>query len=241
MITAFDDASYGSRQRSRGDIPRTHTILVVEDDANTRSYIAHALESDEGRYEVTTAGSRTAAFELLRRDPPDVMLVDLGLPDGSGIELIRTAREMSADIHVLVISVFGDEASVIGAIEAGAHGYLLKSEAPEDLRLSVAQVLAGGAPISPGIASHLLRRFSELHPPRGNDCAIPALTRRECEVLKLMVKGVPYQEAAQALGITRNTVASHVKSIYRKLEVGSRGEAVFEALSRGIVKVESDH
>jgi DNA-binding NarL/FixJ family response regulator len=241
MIAAFEDSRDSRRHRPTGDSLGTRSVLVVEDDANTRNYIAHALESDHGGFSVETAGSLATAFDSLRRDPPDVLLVDLGLPDGNGTELIRFARDLSTEIHVLVITVFGDEASVIGAIEAGAQGYLLKSEAPDDVRLCVAQVLAGGAPISPGIASHLLRRFSELHPLRASHRSEgPALTPRECEVLQLIVQGVPYQEAAGVLGITRNTVASHVKSIYRKLEVGSRGEAVFEALSRGIVKVEPD-
>lgn len=238
MHVSIDEMEHRGGPRGIGGPPRTHSVLVVEDDRNTREYIAHALDTEDDRYTVSTAGSLEAGFESLRRDPPDVILVDLGLPDGNGIELIRRAREISADVHVLVITVFGDEATVIGAIEAGAHGYILKSEAPEDLRLSVDQVLAGGAPISPGIASHLLRRFTELHPTREKSKADSILTDRERVVLDLIVKGLPYQEAAAALGITRNTVASHVKSIYRKLEVGSRGEAVFEALSRGLVKVD---
>ena len=165
------------------------------------------------------------------------MLVDLGLPDGSGLDLIRSAREFSTDILILVITVFGDESTVVGAIEAGAQGYLLKSEAPADLRESVRQVLSGGAPISPGIASHLLRRFQQVQP--SDDQSGPSFTLRERDVLGLMVKGLPYIEAAEILGVSRNTVAGHVKNIYSKLEVSSRGKAVYEALSQGIVTLES--
>lgn len=239
MLTAIDETSSGSGRETPKPHSPTHTVLVVEDDENTRNYIAQALRADDSPYVVTTAGSLEAGLGALRGELPDVILVDLGLPDGNGVELIRCARQISTDIHVLVITVFGDEATVIGAIEAGARGYLLKSEAPEDLRLSVDQVLEGGAPISPGIASHVLRRFTELHPQPEPGKGGPPLTRRERDVLKLIVKGLPYQEAADVLGISRNTVASHIKSIYRKLEVSSRGEAVFEALSRGIVKMDS--
>ena len=217
-----------------------HSILVVEDDTETREYFAEALRGDGGdgeNYLVTTAASLRRGTEELHRQPPDIMLVDLGLPDGNGLDLIRSARALSTDILILVITVFGDESNVVGAIEAGARGYLLKSEAPADLRESVHQVLSGGAPISPGIASHLLRRFQQTGP--SDDQSGPRFTPRELDVLSLMVKGLPYLEAATTLGVTRNTVAGHVKNIYSKLEVSSRGEAVYEALSQGIVKVES--
>lgn len=217
-----------------------HSVLVVEDDTETREYFADALRgdgSDGGDYLVTTAASLRQGTEELHRKLPDIMLVDLGLPDGNGLDLIRSARELSTDILILVITVFGDETSVVGAIEAGAQGYLLKSEAPADLRESVRQILSGGAPISPGIASHLLRRFQHTESSDHHDG--PRFTRRERDVLRLMVKGLPYLEAADVLGVTRNTVAGHVKNIYSKLEVSSRGEAVYEALSQGIVKIES--
>ena len=213
------------------------TVLIVEDDEETRGYIADALGGEGGSYVVTTAATLEQGVELLEREPPDVMLVDLGLPDGNGLELIQRSRRLSSETRALVISVFGDERSVITAIEAGARGYLLKSEAPEDLRLCVHQLLAGGAPISPGIAAHLLRRFREPAPAPDDGVKGSKLTAREREVLQLMVQGLTYKEAAKTLGISRNTVASHIKHIYRKLEVDSRGEAVFEALSRGILKV----
>ena len=214
------------------------SILVVEDDDSTREYFAEALRGSSGDYVVSTASSLEEGLGALQAGLPDVILVDLGLPDGNGLDLIRRAREISPEALVLVITVFGDEASVIGAIEAGAQGYLLKSEAPADLRNSVRQVLRGGAPISPGIASHLLRRFQTSGLQQNAANSDPHLTTREREVLELMVQGLPYQEAAEALGVTRNTVAGHVKKIYRKLEVSSRGEAVYEAISQGLVRIE---
>jgi len=216
-----------------------HTVLVVEDDDQAREYIAGALGGESGPFRVSTASTVARALQLLERDPPDVLLTDLGLPDGNGLDLIRRSRQIEHDTLALVISVFGDERSVIGAIEAGARGYLLKSEAPEDLRLCVEQVLAGSSPMSPGIAAHVLRRFRAPAPAPGNGTAENGLqlTLRERQVLELMVRGLTYKEAADALGVSRSTIASHIRKIYQKLEVESRGEAVFEALSRGIVKV----
>ncbi len=228
---------------------RLRTILIVEDDEQTREYFASALETDPATGRVLTAASVVEGRAHLAADKPDVMLIDIGLPDGSGIELIRHAREHSKGTVSMVISVFGDEASIIAALEAGARGYLLKSEAPEDLRQSVTQLCEGGAPISPAIASHLLRRFSGPVPHSGVLSGIPtdthkdtaALTVREREALLLVVQGLSYQQVADAMGITRHTATSHIRNIYRKLEVRSRSEAVYEALSRGLVKVEERH
>jgi len=218
---------------------RGSTILIVEDDEETREYFAASLEADESVRRVDRAATLEAGLSVLAQEAPDVMLVDLGLPDGSGIDLIRRAREQSPDTLSMVITVFGDEASIVRALEAGARGYLHKSEGPDDLRRSVAQLIGGGAPISPGIASHLLKRFSEAPEPAKSTAKEGAgLTRREREVLQLIVRGCTYQEVADELSISRHTATSHIRHIYRKLQVRSRSEAVYEALSLGIVKVE---
>jgi DNA-binding NarL/FixJ family response regulator len=214
------------------------SILVVEDEEQTREYFVATLAADDTVQRVHKASTFDEGLAHLFAEAPDVMLVDLGLPDGSGIDLIRFAREHSPGTLCMVITVLGDEASIFGALEAGALGYLLKSEGPEDLRQAVAQLLAGGAPISPGIASHLLRRFADPIDSSGARGKDPGLTGREREALELIVKGCTYQEVAGAMGITRNTATSHIRSIYRKLEVRSRGEAVYEAISQGIVKVD---
>ena len=213
------------------------SILVVEDDDHTRDYLVATLEADEHVHRVDGARTLREGSTRLAESPPDVMLVDLGLPDGSGLDLIRQAREQSPETRSMVITIFADERSTIRAIEAGACGYLLKSDVPEDLRRAVAQLLDGGAPISPAIASHLLRRFgaSPSSPPA--DPKGPRLTTRETEVLQLIVRGRSYREVAEALGITRHTATTHIRNIYGKLAVKSRSEAVYEAISRGIVKV----
>ena len=210
-----------------------HDVLLVEDDPATRERLTAAVDGHPDLWVVGACGTLEEGAVLLAREAPDVLIVDLGLPDGSGIELIRAARRLSADTHALVVSVFGDEKNVIQAVEAGARGYLLKDAPAEVVCESVIQLISGGAPISPAIARHLLARFQE-DPQPGP--AGPALSKREAEVLGLVVRGFTFPEAAELLGISAHTVTTHVRRIYRKLEVRSRGEMVFEALNLGLVK-----
>jgi len=212
-------------------------ILIVEDDELTRERLVRALEAHADEIELAAAvGTCREALLALRSDPPEVLLVDLDLPDGNGIELIRAARHLSADTLSMVVTVFGDEKSVLGAIEAGARGYLLKDESVEGVGVAILQLLAGGSPITPAIAQHLILRFQEEHPPSAEHGAGPALSKRELEVLELVVKGFTFGEIAGLLALSPHTVGTFVRRIYRKLEVRSRGEAVFEALQLGLVK-----
>jgi DNA-binding NarL/FixJ family response regulator len=213
-------------------------ILVVEDDEPTRGRLVRAISAHADQLELADAvGTCAEALRALRRDPPEVLLVDLGLPDGHGVELIRAARALSADTQVMVVTVFGDEKSVLGAIEAGARGYLLKDETAEGVGAAILQLLAGGSPITPAIAQHLILRFQTRPPSQGREVG-PALSKRELEVLELVVKGFTFGEIAGLLDLSPHTVGTFVRRIYRKLEVSSRGEAVFEALQLGIVKLE---
>ena len=211
-----------------------HTVLVVEDEVNARDYFARAIEADSSLRLVGTAATLRDGLVLLGREAPDVLIVDLGLPDGSGIELIRAARQLSADTQCLVVTVFGDEKSVLSAIEAGARGYLLKDSGASRASEAVRDLVAGGSPVSPPIARHLLQRFQNLEPPQP-DVPAPDLSERETEVLKLVVKGFTYPEIGEVLGISPHTVKTHVRRVYRKLEVRSRSEAVLEALQLGLV------
>ena len=213
-------------------------ILIVEDDEPTRERLVRALGAHADELELAAAvGTCREALLALRRDPPEVLLVDLDLPDGHGIELIRAARSLSADTLSMVVTVFGDEKSVLGAIEAGARGYLLKDESADAVGVAILQLLAGGSPITPAIAQHLILRFQERAPSAEREAG-PALSPRELEVLELVVKGFTFGEIAGLLALSPHTVGTFVRRIYRKLEVRSRGEAVFEALQLGIVKLE---
>jgi DNA-binding NarL/FixJ family response regulator len=214
-------------------------ILIVEDDEPTRDRLVRAIAAQPELEVIAAVGTCRDALVALRRDPPDVLLTDLALPDGNGVELIRAARELSSDVLSMAVTVFGDEKSVLGAIEAGARGYLLKDASVEGIGTSLLQLLAGGSPITPAIAQHLILRFQE----RALAAAPapepePVLSQREREVLELVVRGFTFPEIARLLELSPHTIGTFVRRIYRKLEVTSRGEAVFEALQLGLVKLD---
>lgn len=210
-------------------------VLVVEDDARLRARFATVVASAAALGLAGQAGTLQDGLALLEQERPDLVLLDLGLPDGSGIRLIETIARALPGTEVLVISVMGDEASVLGAIEAGAAGYLLKDASDSGILCAIAEVLAGGAPLSPSIAVHLMRRLQR--PTRIPPAADTALSPRETELLRLIAKGLSYDEVAEIMGLRYNTVASYAKALYRKLQVHSRAEAVFEAMQLGLLGV----
>lgn len=225
------------------------TVMIVEDDPPTRAYLAASVSRAEDLDLVGEAATVAEGQALLEAHQPAVLLVDLALPDGSGLELIRAAKEKSPETLCLVITVFGDENSVLSAIAAGAQGYLLKDSTARRIAESIQDLLQGGAPISPPIARHLLLRFQEpasvekntLPKPESVDGqASASLSARETEVLEMVVKGFTFPEIAEVLTISTHTVTTHIRRIYRKLAVRSRSEAVYEALQQGIVSVELD-
>ena len=192
-------------------------------------------------------GSVGEVREWLRtpRQQPDVLLTDLGLPDGSGIDVIREVLHRYPGCEALVVSMFGDEEHVLASIEAGALGYVQKDCAPGNLADTILELKAGASPISPGIARRLLMRYRAGALPSGQPApsgppatSVPAssLTKREIEILDLLARGFSYAEIAGLCELTRNTVASHVKNLYRKMQVGSRSEAVFEGMQAGLIR-----
>jgi len=215
-----------------------HAVLLVEDDPNTRERLAEAIAGHPELVLQGAVGSCAGARREIARATPAVLLTDLGLPDGDGTELIRELRRARLPTLAMVITVFGDERHVVAAIEAGALGYLLKDGSPEYVGRSILDLVAGGSPVSPAIARHLLRRFGSQATGVAEGDAPPRLTERESETLRLIMKGFSYAEAASVMGVAESTVTSHVRSIYRKLEVHSRSEAVYEALQLGLVKLD---
>lgn len=220
-----------------------HTVLLVEDDPQTRERLAEVIQGHPSLELLAAVGSLAEGRAALSARAPDVLLTDLGLPDGDGTDLIRKATEASKSTLAMAITVFGDERHVVAAIEAGALGYLLKDGTPEYIARSVLEMISGGSPISPPIARYLLRRFKPGSEGAGQaapleDPETPRLSRREREVLTHVVKGFTYPEIAELLGVSPHTVTTHVRGIYRKLSVSSRGEAVYEALQMGIVKLD---
>jgi DNA-binding NarL/FixJ family response regulator len=215
-----------------------HSVLLLEDDPVTRQRLAGIVEAASGLQLAAAVGDVRGALAWLgAHAPPAVLLADLQLPDGSGIDVIRWLRAHAPASEAMVISVFGDEAHVVAAIEAGATGYLLKDAGADEIAQAIERLLAGESPISSAIARHLLRRFQPAAAAGPVAPAAPAaaspLTPRETEVLKLIAKGLSYQRIADTLVMSPHTVTTHIKQIYRKLAVNSRGEAVFEAMQLG--------
>lgn len=214
------------------------SVLLVEDDVHTQRRLAASIDNHP-RLSVTACDSLCCAREAMARSWPDVLVTDLGLPDGSGIDLIREARAGNDTTEIMVISVFGDERNVLSAIEAGAGGYLLKDGDTPYIGKAIMKLIEGESPISAAIARHILKRQQHLTPPCKPTSSAEELTAREQEVLNCMAKGYSYREAAQILGMSYHTITSHVKKIYRKLEVNSRSEAIYEAAQLGLVNLRS--
>lgn len=210
-------------------------VFVVEDHPVTRRQLTGAVSADPRLELAGSAGSLAEAASWWEQGGrAAAALVDLGMPDGDGIDFIRLVSADANGPAVLVITAFGDEKNVVRAIEAGATGYLLKERGPVHIAESIIAVLNGGSPVSPSIARYLLKRFRVAQADK-----VPGivLTHREEEVLQLVVKGFSYKEIADSLGLSMHTVTSHIQHIYRKLSVRSRGEAVFEAIQMGLVDI----
>lgn len=208
------------------------SVLLVEDDPVTRDGLATAIAGHPRCVLLDSVGDIAAGRRALDALAPDVLLVDLGLPDGDGVELISAARHRRPHCDAMVITSFGDERNVMRAIRAGAAGYLLKDALAERVPEAVLQLADGGSPISPAIARHLLRT---LQPTVPESDAEAGLTGREQEILAGIAKGYTAPELGRMLAVSHHTVATHVKRIYRKLEVHSRGEAIHEARIRGLL------
>ena len=210
----------------------TVSIFVVEDDASTRAMLVDKINRSSRHTVSGTAGNLTDARQAFAECEPDVLLVDLQLPDGSGIDLISEQSSRNPALPILVISVFGDEERVVNAISAGAQGYLLKDDEEDTIVDAVDHLLRGESPISPSIAAHLIQRFRHATPNRHTD---NPLSERELEVLELAAKGLTYRETAALMDVSVNTVGTFTKRIYTKLAVSSRAEAIFEARQMGLM------
>ena len=221
-------------------------VQIVEDDVAFRDRYAAILAKDPAFDVVASVGTGAEGMAMLDLRKPDVLLIDLGLPDISGIEVIRYATHVLPACECMVVTVFGDEEHVLASIEAGASGYLLKDASAESFLSGIRELINGGSPISPIIARRLLRRFQAEAEPGAAPPQTPAaeespdsdvrLSAREREILLLASKGFNYPEMGKLMGISPHTVTSHVKKIYRKLAVHSRGEAVFEANRMGLIR-----
>jgi len=208
------------------------TVALVEDDDEARRRLVASIQSDPSLRLIGEYCNGAEALAGLTQAAPDVFLVDLGLPDMHGLELVRRVSSKHPTCDILVITIFGDEESIIGALEAGARGYLLKGALENDIASDIRHLRNGGSPLSPVIARQVLKRLvPEPNPPAPD----ALLTPRESEILNAIARGFSYAETAGLMRISVQTVHSHLKNIYKKLAVHSKTEAVFEADRRRLL------
>lgn len=206
------------------------TALIVEDHDDSRDWLSEVLGTAFPGIAIDAVDSIAAAHAALAQQVPDLALIDLRLPDGSGVELIGHLSRLAPLTISVVASVFSDDQHVFPALRAGARGYVLKDQTADELVPLLRGIVNGQPPLSPAIANRLLQFFRPL-PDAGED----DLTARETEVLSLIAKGLTVARVGQSLGITHHTAAGYVKDIYRKLSISTRAEAALEAARRGVI------
>lgn len=230
-------------------------VLIVEDDPVTREFFARCVQSCAELSlvdAVATIQQACAALDV-HGGRIDVLLTDLGLPDGSGLDVIRYALQCNPTIEPLVVSMFGDDENVLSAIEAGALGYIHKDSTPEDVAQVILDMRAGASPISPMIARRVLAKYrvratnvpqaKENTAPKGTERMVQGavgpeqvLTPREQQVLALIARGFSYAEIARLEDLSVHTVQTHIKRLYAKLSVHSKTEAIYEASRMGLLQ-----
>lgn len=231
--------------QSRTEIGQdTIRVMLVDDDDRIQQALRLAIETHPELNLVGQAYTLKDAMAVVEELQPEVVLVDLGLPDGSGLELIAHIHQHMPGCESMVLTVFGDESHVISSIEAGATGYLTKDTRTADILDRLKQLRAGGSPISPVIARRLLNRFRGVATPdqlptsktAANQEFTP-LSEREQQVLEMVAKGFMQAEIADILGVSINTISTYIKRIYKKLAVNSRTSAVHRANALGLINL----
>lgn len=207
-------------------------VAIVEDRREIRQGLAMLIGGTEGFRCTGSYGSMEEALHKISFELPDVVLNDIGLPGMSGIEGIKILKERYPNLLILMLTVYDDDERIFDAMCAGASGYLLKKTPPLRLLESLREAVNGGAPMSPEVATRVIKLFREIRPPERADYE---LTPHETRLLKLFVAGHNYKSAAVELGVTVHTVSFHLRSIYDKLQVHSKSEAVAKALQSRIV------
>lgn len=219
----------------------TCSILLVEDDEPVRQRFAQLINAWPKGNLLADLGNLSDTIEFINNQTIDLLITDLRLPDGNGIEAIKQLRQRQPKAEVMVISVLGDHNTVIRAIEAGATGFLLKDASSFDLIEAVEELLAGGSPVSPAIARTIIRRINTNDSQQATSADKEkqnghGLTTREREILYGVVKGLTNSELAEIYGIATSTVPVHIRNIYRKLETRNRSETIYEAMRLGLVE-----
>ena len=219
---------------------KTVTVALVEDESGVVERFERVIGANRRLELIHSCATATEMMNWLATHAVDVLLVDLGLPDRSGLDVINLCHRLQPHCEVMVITVFGDAEHMLEAFQAGARGYLVKDGTEAELAAHVLELHAGGSPMSPIIARQLLTRWNASGPkvapgaPAAGGLVTP-LSARELEVLQLVSRGCTYHETGSHLGITVTTVQAHVRNIYSKLEVHNKAEALYEARQLGLL------
>jgi len=204
-------------------------VSIVEDSRGTRESLSELLGRAPGLRCVGAHSSGEKALQAIPQENPDVVLMDINLPGMSGIECVAQLKERLPKLQVLMLTTYEESDLIFDSLRNGASGYLLKNMPPADLIQAVEQVHAGGAPMSMQIARKVVNHFQQIRQPSSD---VERLTKREQEILALLAKGYLYKEIADQLGITLSTVRAHLHTVYEKLHVQSRTQAVVKFLGR---------
>lgn len=208
-------------------------VAIVEDRDDIREGLAALLDGSRACRATATYGTMEDGIRGISSAPPDVVLVDIGLPGMSGIDGIRVLHEKHPNLALLVLTIYEDDERIFAALCAGASGYLLKKTPPARLVESIEDAVRGGAPMSPEIARRVVEFFRGTRRP---ESSAPPLSPQEKRLLQLLVEGHHYKTAAAEMGISVNTVSFHLRRIYEKLQVHSKSEAVAKALRDGLAR-----
>ena len=209
------------------------TVSIVEDIRGTRENLVTLLNGEPGLRCLNAYATGEEAVRGIPTDKPDVALVDIKLPGMSGIECVAKLKTMVPDLRLLMLTTYEEHDLIFNSLRAGASGYLLKQMLHGELVQAIEQVHAGGAPMSMQIARKVVNYFNQLPTPVTD---VKTLTRREHEILELLTKGFYYKEIGSSLGISMNTVRTHLKHVYEKLHVQSRKDATLKFVGRQTVQ-----
>jgi DNA-binding NarL/FixJ family response regulator len=211
-------------------------VLLVDDDDLMRAGLRSVLSSDETIEVVDEAGDGRTAVRRIRELAPDIVLMDIRMPDLDGIAATREALAGSPDVKVVVLTTFEDDDYIFGALSAGASGFLLKRTKPEELIAGIHTVAEGDSLLSPSVTSRVIDRMAAQPSAAVSGARLDELTPRERDVLELMARGLSNREIAEAFVIEESTVKTHVKRILMKLELRDRVQAVIFAYESGLIR-----